>query len=60
MIYYDSNFFIYAAIDGGKTGQWARKLLNSIESGKESAVTSALTYDEFFGRSSVKKDSRPH
>ncbi len=54
MRYFDSNFFIYAAIDGGKTGQWARELLNSIESGKESAVTSALTYDEFFWK--VKRE----
>ena len=55
MKYFDSNFFIYAAIDAGKTGEWARNLLRAIESGKESAVTSALTYDEFFWKVNREK-----
>ena len=55
MKYFDSNFFIYAAIDRGKKGEWARNLLREIESGKESAVTSALTYDEFFWKVNREK-----
>jgi predicted nucleic acid-binding protein len=54
MRYFDSNFFIYAALDNGKKGKWARNLLRAIESGKESAVTSALTYDEFIWK--VKRE----
>jgi predicted nucleic acid-binding protein len=53
--YYDSNFFIYAAIDGGKKGKWARNILKKIESGKEYAATSALTYDEFFWKVNREK-----
>lgn len=55
MKYFDSNFFIYATIDRGKKGEWARNLLREIESGKESAVTSALTYDEFFWKVNREK-----
>ena len=54
MKYYDSNFFIYGAINTGKKGKWARDVIQSIEGGKASAVTSTLTYDEFFWK--VKKE----
>ena len=54
MKYYDSNFFIYGAIHSGKTGKWVREVIQSIEDGKASAVTSTLTYDEFFWK--VKRE----
>lgn len=47
MIYLDSCVPIYAAINPGPRGRWSRDLLTNIEKGNESAVTSALTLDEF-------------
>ncbi len=54
MRYFDSNFFIYATLNSGKKGDWARGLISEIESGKISGVTSTLTYDEFFWK--VKRE----
>jgi predicted nucleic acid-binding protein len=48
MLYLDSNIFIYAAVDTTETGNKARILLQKIQSGKEKATTSALTFDEVF------------
>jgi predicted nucleic acid-binding protein len=55
MKYFDSNFFIYAVLDRGKKGKWARDLIKEIESGSESAVTSTLTYDEFYWKVNREK-----
>ncbi len=46
MIYLDSNIFIYSALDCGETGKNAELLLNLLESGKFSACTASLTFDE--------------
>jgi len=54
MRYFDSNFFIYATLNRGKKGAWARGIISEIESGKISGVTSTLTYDEFFWK--VKRE----
>jgi predicted nucleic acid-binding protein len=54
MKYFDSNFFIYAALNNGKKGNWARGIISEIESGNTSGVTSTLTYDEFFWK--VRKE----
>ncbi len=47
MIYLDSCVPIYAALDSEASGGWSRDLLLRIEKGEDSAVTSALTLDEF-------------
>lgn len=47
MIYLDSCVPIYAALDHGAAGRWCRDILSRIEEGEDSAVTSALTLDEF-------------
>ena len=47
MIYLDSCVPIYAALDSEASGEWSRDLLLRIEKGEDSAVTSALTLDEF-------------
>ena len=54
MKYFDSNFFIYATINNGKIGRWARTIIKEMIVGKISAVTSTLTYDEFFWK--VKRE----
>lgn len=59
MKYFDSNFFIYAVLDRGKKGKWARDLIKDIESGKEYAATSALTYDEFYWKVNKEKGFEP-
>ncbi|MFQ6061096.1 MAG: type II toxin-antitoxin system VapC family toxin [Thermoplasmata archaeon] len=46
MIYIDSNVLIYAALDPRKKGKWCRSVLRQIESGKQPALTSSLTFDE--------------
>ena len=55
MRYFDSNFFIYATLDRGKKGNWARSIISEIETGKIPGVTSTLTYDEFFWKVKSKK-----
>jgi predicted nucleic acid-binding protein len=47
MIYLDACVPIYAALDSEASGGWSRDLLMRIEKGEDSAVTSALTLDEF-------------
>ena len=54
MKYYDSNFFIYAVLNKGRNGNWARGIISEIESGNALGVTSTLTYDEFFWK--VKRE----
>lgn len=44
--YLDSNVFIYAALNQEDIGDRARSLLREVQEGKQSASTSALTFDE--------------
>ncbi len=44
--YLDSNIFIYAFTDELKYGRSARELLKRIKEGNETAVTSAMTFNE--------------
>jgi len=46
MHYFDSNVFIYARLDKGKSGENARNILRLLEENKISAITSSLTLDE--------------
>ena len=46
MIYLDSNVFIYAALGGGKEGNWCRDLIRRVTQGEDEAVTSALAVGE--------------
>src|SRR2546425_8319568 len=46
VIYLDSNVFIYAALGGGKEGNWCRDLIRRVTQGEDEAVTSALAVDE--------------
>jgi len=46
MLYIDSNVFLYAALSQEKKGSRARALLGEVQQGKESACSSALTFDE--------------
>ncbi len=55
VLYLDANVFIYATINTQKPGENARELLQKIQQGEETAVTSALTFDEVFW--AVKKYS---
>ena len=48
VLYLDSNIFIFAALNTEKEGFKATALLAKVQSGIESAVTSALTFDEVF------------
>ena len=48
MLYLDANIFIFAALNTETEGAKAVALLAEIQSGKEQAVTSALTFDEVF------------
>ncbi len=57
MLYLDANIFIYSAINTEELGDKARLLLERIQQGHETAVTSALTYDEVFWV--IKKHSVP-
>lgn len=45
-VYLDANIFIYAAIYKGRKADACRKLLKSIVSGENTALTSVLTIDE--------------
>jgi len=46
MLYLDSNVFLYAALNNEEIGDRARNLLKQVQSGKEQASSSALTFDE--------------
>jgi predicted nucleic acid-binding protein len=48
VLYLDANVFIYSAINTEEPGDKARLLLEKIQQGQESAVTSVLTCDEVF------------
>ena len=48
MLYLDANVFIFAALNTEEYGAKAVSLLREIQSGKEQAITSALTFDEIF------------
>ena len=49
----DSNIIIYAILDGTKTGDWARNILDKVQNEEMPACTSFLTFDEVFYK--VKK-----
>ena len=53
MNYFDSNIIIYAILDGTKTGDWARNILDKVQNEEMPACTSFLTFDEVFYK--VKK-----
>jgi predicted nucleic acid-binding protein len=55
VLYLDTNVFVYAAINTEELGECARLLLSKVQLGEETAVTSALTWDEVFW--AVKKHS---
>ena len=46
MLYIDSNVCLYAALSRERIGSRARVLLGEVQQGKESACSSALTFDE--------------
>ncbi len=46
MLYIDSNVFLYAVLNQERIGTRARALLDEVQHGKESAYSSALTFDE--------------
>lgn len=46
MLYLDSNVFVYAAINQGRTGDRARLLLREVQQGKMHVASSTLTFDE--------------
>jgi len=46
MLYLDSNVFLYATLNTQEIGNRARNLLKQVQSGKEQASSSALTFDE--------------
>ncbi len=46
MLYIDSNVFLYAVLNQERIGTRARALLEEVQRGKESAYSSALTFDE--------------
>ena len=48
MFYLDANVFIYSTINTQELGEKARAILQNIQQGEETAITSALTYDEVF------------
>ncbi|VVB85452.1 tRNA(fMet)-specific endonuclease VapC [uncultured archaeon] len=48
MNYLDSNLIIYAMLDDTETGDWARSILESVQSGEMPACTSFHTFDEVF------------
>ncbi len=48
VLYLDANIFIYSAINTEELGKRARLLLERIQQGQETAVTSTLTFDEVF------------
>ena len=48
MLYLDANIFIYSTINTRELGEKARSLLLRIQQGAETALTSALTFDEVF------------
>lgn len=48
MEYLDSSVFIYAFLDQEERGEKCRTKLKNLQEGKESAVTSTLTFDEVF------------
>jgi hypothetical protein len=46
MLYLDSNVFLYAILNDEELGERARNLLREVQSGRENASSSALTFDE--------------
>ena len=48
VLYLDANIFIYSTINIQELGKSARLLLGKIQQGEETAITSALTFDEVF------------
>lgn len=57
MNYFDSNLIIYAMLDETKTGEWARELLERVQTEKMTACTSFLTFDEVFYKVNKVKGS---
>lgn len=48
VLYLDANVFIFAALSTKEYGDKAEAVLNRVQLGEETAVTSALTFDEVF------------
>jgi predicted nucleic acid-binding protein len=48
VFYLDANIFIYSTINTQELGEKARAILQNIQQGEETAITSALTFDEVF------------
>lgn len=57
MNYFDSNLIIYAMLDETETGEWARELLERVQTEKMTACTSFLTFDEVFYKVNKVKGS---
>ena len=53
MLYFDSNVFLYAALNSEEVGRRARALLAEVQDGRLQAASSALSFDEVVW--SVKK-----
>lgn len=48
VLYLDANVFIYSTINTEELGEKSRALLQKIQTGEETAETSALTFDKVF------------
>jgi len=48
VLYLDANVFVFAAVNTEDLGDKARSIIRRIQLGEETAVTSALTWDEVF------------
>lgn len=57
MNYFDSNLIIYAMLDETQIGEWARELLERVQTEKMTACTSFLTFDEVFYKVNKVKGS---
>ena len=57
MNYFDSNLVIYAMLDETEIGEWARELLERVQTGEMTACTSFLTFDEVFYKVNKVKGS---
>lgn len=55
VLYLDANVFVFAAVNTEEIGESARSIIRKVQLGEETAVTSALTWDEVFW--AVKKHS---
>jgi Predicted nucleic acid-binding protein, contains PIN domain len=55
VLYLDANVFVFAAVNTEDLGVNARSVIRKIQFGEDTAVTSALTWDEVFW--AVKKHS---